>query len=102
MAGSATLSAVARTEGISHLPPMDHRWGFHIGKKEIQEKLLYTQLLYDTSVLFAAPTCTPWSGHAREWDEPNRTKQRDLQKSTLQLLGAACVVQWCLGWGFRD
>ena len=27
MAGSATLSAAARAEGMTVLPPIDHRWG---------------------------------------------------------------------------
>ena len=64
MAGSATLSAMARTRQISHLPPIDHRWGWHIGNADIQEKLLYAQLIYGTDVLFAAPTCTPRGGHS--------------------------------------
>ena len=97
MAGSATLSTTARDAHMDHLPPIDHRWGFHMGTKPVQEKLLFTQLVYGTDVLFAAPTCTPWGGHARGWDAANRDAQRLAQSRTLQFLGAACVVQLCLG-----
>ena len=71
--------------------------GFHMGTRSVQEKLLYTQLVYGTDVLFASPTCTPWGGHARSWDAANRHKQRHAQSRTLQFLGAACVIQLCLG-----
>ena len=79
------------------LPPIDHRWGFHMGTKPIQEKLLYTLLVYGTDLLFGSPTCTPWGGHARSWDENNRAEQRQAQGRTLDFLCAACVIQLCLG-----
>ena len=97
MAGSASLSAAARTDDMTHLPPIDHRWGYHVGATDDQEKLIYVQLIFGTDVLFAAPTCTPWGGHARGWDKDNRTRQRDAQQSTLQFLAVACVIQMCLG-----
>ena len=97
MAGSATLSATARTRKMTVLPPIDHRWGFHMGTKPTQEKLLYTLLVYGTDLLFGSPTCTPWGGHARSWDEENRAEQRQAQGRSLDFLGAACVIQLCLG-----
>ena len=97
MAGSATLSAHARLRGLSHLPPVDHRWGFHMGRIGDQQKLLYSLLVSGCDVLFAAPTCTPWGGHARSWDAFQRKAQRLAQARTLQFLGAACVIQMILG-----
>ena len=68
MAGSGSLSAAARADGVTHLPPIDHRWGFHIGNADIQEKLLYTQLVFGTDVLFRSTNLhalgrpQPWMG----------------------------------------
>ena len=96
-AGSAHLSATARDQGVSHLPPIDHRWGFHLGRTCDQERLLYSCLVHGTDCLFAAPTCTPWGGHARSWDRAKRHHERLHQSCTLQLLGMSCVIQMVLG-----
>ena len=69
MAGSGKLSATARAENVSHLPPVDHRWGYHLGRFADQLKILYVFLVYGCEVLFASPTCTPWGNNSRGWDK---------------------------------
>ena len=36
-AGSGRLSSTARDKGVSHLPPVDHRWGYHL--EQIREQV---------------------------------------------------------------
>ena len=84
MAGSATLSTHARQQGVPHLPPIDHRWAFHMARINDQEKLMYSQLVYGCDVLFASPTCTPWGGHSRGWDPSQRRAQRMAQGTALE------------------
>ena len=71
--------------------------GFPHGHQTNSGKLLYTLLVYGTDLLFGSPTCTPWGGHARSWDENNRAEQRQAQGRTLDFLCAACAIQLCLG-----
>ena len=60
-AGSGRLSTTARAKNLSHLPPCDYRWGINIGFWHHQITLLWNLLMYPVDVLFAAPSCTPWS-----------------------------------------
>ena len=93
MAGSAKLSATARKEEVSHLPPVDHRWGFHVGRFADQLRLLYVFLVYGCEVLFASPTCTPWGSNSRSWDKGKLRRERAAEGLTLQFLTLLCFLQ---------
>ena len=75
-AGSGKLSAMARRDGVSHLPPVDWRWGIDVRQLGHQMHLLYAFLVFCCDVLFAAPTCTPWGANARQWTDDQRKKRR--------------------------
>ena len=96
-AGSGRLSAAARASGVSHLPPLDYRWGVDLGEISTQIRVLWTFLVYGCEVLFAAPACTPWGANARGWPSDKRTAQRTHQRPALQFLAAVCVLQQLLG-----
>ena len=91
-AGSGRLSAAARASGVSHLPPLDYRWGVDLGEISTQIRVLWTFLVYGCEVLFAAPTCTPWGANARGWPSDKRTAQRTHQRPALQFLAAVCFT----------
>ena len=97
MAGSATLSAHAQELKIDHLPPIDHRWGWHLGRLADQKSALFGLLAVGTTTLFASPTCTPWSGHSRGCPPLQRQQTRASQSSTLKFLVVACALQTVLG-----
>ena len=59
-AGSATLSARGRKTQLSHLPPIDYRWGHNLGKARDQLKILWPLLFVGTKSLFVSPGCSPW------------------------------------------
>ena len=97
MSGSATLSSSARARSISHLPPVDFRYGINVGFWSHQVTLLWALLVYPIDVLFWSPTCTPWSTNARQWPAAERERQRQHESLTLQFLALCCFVQMLLG-----
>ena len=97
MAGSGTLSDRARARKVSHLPPVDFRWGFHVGRLSDQVQLLYALLVFGTSWLFASPDCSPWGIQSRAWTPKKREAERGQQVLTLRFLAVACLVQVVLG-----
>ena len=97
MAGSAKLSSFARERQISHLPPIDYRWGVHMGRSSDQLLLLYILLAYGCQTLFASPTCTPWGNNARGWDEAKLKRERDGEGLALQFLAVLCFLQIVMG-----
>ena len=76
MAGSGRLSATARKDNVTHLPPVDYRWGFNVGHWWHQLTILWALLVYPVDVLFASPNCTPWASNSRQWAEKERQAQR--------------------------
>ena len=77
MAGSGRLSATARKNEVTHLPPLDYRWGINLGHWWHQLICLWNLLLFPVDVLFASPTCTPWGSNARQWQPEDRERQRN-------------------------
>ena len=59
--------------------------------------ILWSMLTYPVDVLFAAPTCTPWSTNARAWTEEARDHQRSYETSALKFLRILILVQTLLG-----
>ena len=97
MAGSGKLSARARAQGLLHLPPVDHRWGFHVGRFADQLHLLWALLVYGCEVLFASPTCTPWGNNSRGWERTKLRKERAAEGLSLQFLTVLCFLQVVMG-----
>ena len=62
MAGTGGLSRHARETGTRHLPPIDYRWGWDLGRKPCQLAAMYGLIVYGCSLLVAAPNCHPWGG----------------------------------------
>ncbi len=97
MAGSGKLSATAREKDISHLPPVDHRWGYHVGRFSDQMQLLYALLVFGCEVLFASPNCTPWGNNSRGWEKKKLRRERASQGLSLQFLTVLCLLQVIMG-----
>ena len=97
MSGSGRLSATARARAMSHLPPLDYRYGHNLGHWHHQMIALFTLLVFPVEVLWSSPTCTPWSANARQWQPEVRHEQRQQEMLTLQFLGVACFIQLILG-----
>ena len=97
MSGSATLSSHARRQQLPHLPPLDHRYGYHLARIPVQMNVLYTLLMYGTQCVFASPTCSPWTGHSRSWSPEKRRVERLHQSLGLQFLTVCCIIQVVLG-----
>ena len=99
-AGSGSLTSTAKMAGVSHLPPIDRRWGWDLSYGRHQVRALVGLIAIGAMVLHASPTCTCWSGHSRGWTPAKRQAARDDQHSTLQFLSAASTIQYCLGRDF--
>ena len=57
--GSASLSSYLRDNHVSHLPPIDYRYGWNLPKREHQVVLLDALLTVGVEALFASPSlCT--------------------------------------------
>ena len=97
MAGSGRLSATARAQKITHLPPLDYRWGVNLGHWWHQVVVLWQLLVFPVDVAWGSPTCTPWGANARQWPQEQRTQQRDQESLTLQFLTIIFFVQTLLG-----
>ena len=96
-AGSGKLSAMARRDGVSHLPPVDFRWGYDARRLQHQTKILFAFLVYGCEVLFASPNCTPWGANARQWSPAKRKEKRHAEGLTLRFLTMLCFLQVLMG-----
>ena len=98
MAGSGRLSASARVNEVTHLPPIDYRWGGNnLGHWYHQLIVLWNLLIFPVDVLFASPTCTPWGSNAHQWTLEERTSQRNQEGLTLKFLAVAFFIQMLTG-----
>ena len=95
--GSSSLTKKAKTDGISHHPPIDYRYGWNLSKVAHQLQLLYTLIKFGTDCLFASPNCAPWGNDSRAVSEVLRVERRASETSTLQFLTVACIFQFLLG-----
>ena len=89
MSGSGRLSATARDRHISHLPPLDYRYGHNLGHWHHQITALFVLFIFPIEVLWSSPTCTPWSANARQWQAETREAQHQQESLTLQFLAVA-------------
>ena len=94
---SGKLSATAREEKISHLPPVDRRWGYHVGCFADQMHMMYALLIYGCKVFFASPTCTPWGNNSRGWDKQKLRRERASEGLSLQFPTVLCLLQVIVG-----
>ena len=91
--GSATLSSYLREQQISHLPPIDYRYGWNLSKREHQVLLLDAQLTVGVQALFASPNCAPWGSNSRSMNSEYRIAKREEENPTLLFLAVACFFQ---------
>jgi hypothetical protein len=91
--GSAALSSSVSDHKVSHLPPIDYRYGWNLNKLEHQEILLDKLTSFGTQTLFASPNCAPWGNHIRGLPKEQLQEKRDYEKSTLTFLAFACFIQ---------
>ena len=63
--GTGVLSAAARKRNIPHMPPIDHRYGWHTARSEDQIMILRGLLNIGVLCLFAAPNCALWGSMTR-------------------------------------
>ena len=95
--GSSTLSARARTREISHLPPIDYRYGWNMSRPEQQKTLMSGLIAARVTTLFVAPNCAPWGSQTRSMPAETLAAKRDEETIFLTFLCAACFVQVLLG-----
>eukprot|EP00959_Pyramimonas_sp_CCMP1952_P307452 6435466-Pyramimonas_sp.AAC.1 len=74
--GSSVLSKKAADRGVSHLPPVDFRYGWSVARLVDQIQLLFGVLVMGVSTLFAAPFCHPWGQNSKSTPEPQRAEKR--------------------------
>ena len=96
-AGSGKLSAWCKKEAVTHLPPIDFRWGFDMRILRHQIPILYAFLVYGCEMFFVSPNCTPWGNNARQWTPEKRKQRRVAEGKTLQFVAVLCFLQVLLG-----
>ena len=92
-AGSGAMSKRAADKGISHLPPIDFRYGWSIARLSNQLLLLQALLFKGVASLFAAPNCFPWGKDSRMNPWEKTKKKRRAEFSNLQFLAVCCFIQ---------
>ena len=95
--GSAALSTAAKEQGTTHLPPVDHRYGFHMGRFPDQLAMLYTQIVYGTQTLQGSPNCWPWGNNSRGWPREQKARARRGEALTLRFWVIMCFLQVVMG-----
>ena len=93
--GSASLSNYVRSKQVSHLPPIDYRYGWNLADRNHQKLVLEALLTVGVSTLFASPNCAPWGANARSSPPEVRNAKRAEETITLQFLAVACFSRCC-------
>eukprot|EP00435_Cladocopium_sp_Y103_P007263 s3374_g2.t1 len=86
--GSGRLSLLALLSGLCILFPIDYRYGWDLGLPEHQRIILeIEQDINDgPDVLFASPTCRPWSISSTRRDLSQTTKERNEEMPTVEFI----------------
>ena len=94
--GSASYSKYLKDHGITHLPPIDYRYGWNIAYSEHQKILLEIQLTHEIDTIFGAPNCAPWGNNSRSASKEDRDRRRAEEKETLMFFAVVCFFQHLL------
>ena len=95
--GTSILSSVARDMKVSHLPPIDHRYGWSLERAEDQLIVIATLLGVGAELLVISPNCHPWGNNSRALEEKERKLKRDRERHALTFIAVCCFVQHMLG-----
>ena len=96
-AGSGALSTLARKSSVSHLPPIDYRWGFNLSRGTRQLTTPFVFLTVGVRTLFLSPDCFPWGAPSRSWGREKRVQERSKQFLALRFLAVLCFLQVLFG-----
>ena len=95
--GSSALSARARATRVSHLPPVDLRYGWYTQRRTDQTLILYGILVVGVFCVFAAPNCALWGNMTANMAQELLKARRDKEGPGLQFLALVCFVQFLMG-----
>ena len=90
--GSSVLSAATRERGITHLPPINFRYGWSLGRAFDQVIVMWCLLQIGVGTFFMSPQCSPWGANSRGCPPGVKARDRAAQHDTLQLLAMCCLV----------
>ena len=82
---------------MSHLPPIDLRYGWYIGRRPDQILLLYGILCIGVTCLFAAPNCALWGNMTRNLPRDALLTLREQEHPTLTFIAMLCFLQHLMG-----
>ena len=91
------MTATAKGEGLKHHPPVDYRLGWDLGRFLDQATVVFILIASGTTCLFAAPTCTPWSGHVRGKGGEKMRYGRLAEMDNVRFLTMICFIQFLIG-----
>ncbi len=94
--GSASLSTFLKHEHVSHLPPLDYRYGWNLSNVIHQSIAIRCLLSIRVETLFASPNCAPWGNNSRCLPKDVKVRKREEETLTLTFLAAACFIQHLL------
>ena len=95
--GTSSLSAKGRQQAVPHLPPIDFRYGWYLGRREDQLLSLWALIFVGVETLFASPNCAPWGNHTRGLPREVLAAKRQLETPCLEFIAVCCFVQLLLG-----
>ena len=96
--GSSVLSRVCKDDNITHLPPIDYRYGWDLSNEKHQYLLLNTLLSVEVNSVFISPTCAPWGSNSKSLQAAEyREARRAEQRPCLSFLAVVCLIQIILG-----
>ena len=86
--GSGRLSLIALLSGLCVLFPIDYRYGWDLSHPEHQRIILEIEQNFngDPDVLFASPTCRPWSISSTRRDLAQTQQEREAEMPTINFI----------------
>ena len=95
--GSGALSARARETKVTHLPPIDMRYGWYTGRRPDQALIVHGLLQVDVMCLFAAPNCALWGNMVHGMPSDRLAERREREGPALRFLAMCCLLQFLMG-----
>ena len=90
--GTSALSTTARDSKVSHLPPIDYRFGWDLGRLSDQLMILHTLLFVGVGTFFTSPNCAPWGNHTRNLPPDVLQANRKFEEPCLMFLAVCCFL----------
>ena len=82
---------------MTHLPPIDMRYGWYTGRRPDQTLIVHGLLQVGVMCFFAAPNCVLWGNMVHGMPSDRLTERREREGPALRFLAMCCLLQFLMG-----